>query len=132
MPRAPRRRATLYGKYRGIVADNADPEGRGRLRLLVPDVLGAEHSAWAEACLPPMGGLAPVLPAIGARIWVEFERGDPTLPIWSGCAWSEFGGAPALSITVAADGITLANGQGASIRFAGPVVSVNGGALEVI
>jgi hypothetical protein len=30
----------FYGKYRGKVTDNRDPEGLGRIRALVPDVIG--------------------------------------------------------------------------------------------
>ena len=26
--------------------------------------------------------------AKGASVWVEFEGGDPDLPIWSGCFWA--------------------------------------------
>jgi hypothetical protein len=35
------------------------------------------------------------------------------------------------SITLDADGITLDNGKGAVVTMRGPVVQVNGGALEV-
>ena len=31
---------SYYGKYRGTVLNNVDPEFRGRLMLSVPDVLG--------------------------------------------------------------------------------------------
>jgi hypothetical protein len=33
------------------------------------------------------------LPPVGASIWVEFEGGDPTYPIWVGCFWGD-GGIP--------------------------------------
>ncbi len=58
MPAGRTRRKTFYGKYRGIVADNADPQGRGRLRLTLPEIFGAVVSPWAEACLPPLAGPA--------------------------------------------------------------------------
>jgi len=81
-----------YGKYRATVILNMDPERRGRLQLMIPDVLGAIPSTWAEACVPlagptgtPMGVY--MVPPIGAGVWVEFEHGDPDLPIWSGCRW---------------------------------------------
>jgi uncharacterized protein involved in type VI secretion and phage assembly len=80
------------GKYRGTVLNNVDPEQRGRLTLNVPDALGAIPSSWAEPCVPLAGPAGPPLgiyfvPAIGTGVWVEFEHGDPTLPIWSGCRW---------------------------------------------
>jgi hypothetical protein len=81
-----------FGKYRGTVLVNVDPEFRGRLMLNVPDVLGAIPSSWAEPCVPLAGPTGPpmgvyLVPPIGAGVWVEFEHGDPDLPIWSGCRW---------------------------------------------
>jgi hypothetical protein len=79
-----------YGKYRGTVVLNIDPEQRGRLQVEVPDVLSLVPSTWAEACVPLAGptGFAMgtyVVPSIGAAVWVEFEHGDPNKPIWVGC-----------------------------------------------
>jgi hypothetical protein len=134
-------KASYFGKYRGQVVDNADPKARGRLRVKVPEVLGAKALVWAEACLPPQNGLAPILPAIGDTIWVEFESGDATRPIWVGTLWPQAGATPMeikLTTTTGATlilgpgGVTLRNGTGASIQLQGPRVSVNGGALEVL
>ncbi len=83
---------TYYGKYRGTVINNVDPEMRGRLMVEVPDVLGLIPSTWAEASVPLAGPTGPpmgvyMVPPIGAGVWVEFEQGDPSRPIWSGCRW---------------------------------------------
>jgi len=83
---------TFLGKYRATVIQNIDPEQRGRLQLMVPDVLGAVPSTWAEACVPLAGPTGPpmgayLVPPIGAGVWVEFEQGDPDHPIWVGCRW---------------------------------------------
>jgi uncharacterized protein involved in type VI secretion and phage assembly len=82
----------FLGKYRGTVYNNVDPCGRGRLIVTVPDVLGPTPSSWAEACVPLAGPTGPpmgvyMVPPIGAGVWVEFEHGDPTHPIWVGCRW---------------------------------------------
>ena len=45
-----------FGKYRGFVVDNADPEKRARLKLRIPSVLADQDSDWALPCLP-YGGL---------------------------------------------------------------------------
>ena len=79
-----------YGKYRGVVVQNVDPELRGRIMCMVPDVLGPAPSSWCEACAPLAGPAGPpmgayMVPPIGAGVWVEFEQGDPTFPIWTGC-----------------------------------------------
>ena len=81
-----------YGKYRGFVSNNADPEKRGRLKLYIPSVMGDQESDWALPCLP-FGGLAEqglfVVPEINAQVWVEFEEGDPQRPIWTGTFWQQ-------------------------------------------
>lgn len=79
----------FYGKYRGIVTDNNDPQMIGRVRARVPDVLGDAESGWAMACAPFGGSQAGffAVPAQGAGVWIEFEHGDPHYPIWSGCWW---------------------------------------------
>lgn len=80
---------TFYGKYRGIVTDNKDPLKMGRIKARVPDVMGKDASGWALPCVPfagdDMGFYA--IPAVDARVWIEFEQGDPDYPIWVGCWW---------------------------------------------
>ena len=79
-----------YGKYRGTVTDNADPDNRGRLKASVPEVLADVDSGWALPAAPYAGdgiGVFAVPPA-GAGVWIEFEAGDLSRPIWSGCWWA--------------------------------------------
>jgi uncharacterized protein involved in type VI secretion and phage assembly len=85
-----------YGKYRGVVTNNVDLEQKGRLLVEVSDVLGLTPSTWAMPAVPVAGiqsGMY-VVPTIGAGVWVEFEHGDPNLPIWSGCWWGSAGEVP--------------------------------------
>jgi uncharacterized protein involved in type VI secretion and phage assembly len=162
--------AQYFGKYRGTVLDNADPMKIGRVRAKVPDVPAA--TAWAMPCVPfaaRHAGLFAV-PPIGAGVWIEFERGDPAHPIWTGGFWNsaaELPAPPALPgqsivlqtaeqnalvisdapgpaggivlksttgamISISNVGITIANGQGATIVLLGPTVDVNEGALTVV
>lgn len=93
---------TYYGKYRGTVLQNVDPEQRGRLQLTIPDVLGPIPSSWAEPCVPLAGPTGPpmgvyMVPPIGAGIWVEFEHGDPDHPIWVGCRWGAQSDVPTMA-----------------------------------
>jgi Type VI secretion system/phage-baseplate injector OB domain len=78
-----------YGKYRGFVLENLDPEQIGRVLVQVPDVLGVIPSSWAMPCVPAAGIQAGcfVVPPIGSQVWVEFEQGDPDYPIWTGGFW---------------------------------------------
>ena len=79
----------FYGKYRGLVIENIDPEQIGRVLVQVPDVLGAIPSSWAMPCVPSAGIQAGcfVVPPIGSQVWIEFEQGDPDYPIWTGGFW---------------------------------------------
>jgi uncharacterized protein involved in type VI secretion and phage assembly len=79
----------FYGKYRGVVTDNKDMNGLGRIRVKVRDVLGDKESGWAMPCVPYAGkgvGLY-LIPPENAFVWVEFEHGDSDYPIWCGCFW---------------------------------------------
>lgn len=80
----------FYGKYRGIVMVNTDPLNLGRLKATVPEVLGEVPSGWALPCAPYAGtgsGLF-AIPPVGAGVWIEFEAGDVSRPIWSGAWWA--------------------------------------------
>ncbi|MDH5552566.1 MAG: phage baseplate assembly protein V [Nitrosomonas sp.] len=86
-----------YGKYRGFVTDNRDPETRGRMKLRVPTVLGDQETGWALPCLP-FGGLANqgffMIPEVDAQVWVEFEEGNLDHPIWVGVFWQQSSDTP--------------------------------------
>jgi uncharacterized protein involved in type VI secretion and phage assembly len=84
-------RSRYFGKYRGLVSDDTpDATHRGRVMVKVPAVLG-DLEVWAMPCVPyagkDVGFLS--LPPKGAGVWVEFEGGDPSFPIWTGCFWAD-------------------------------------------
>jgi uncharacterized protein involved in type VI secretion and phage assembly len=131
-------RSRRFGKYRGTVVDNADPTNRGRLKVTVPAVLGTLE-VWAMPCVPyagkDVGWFA--MPPEGSGVWVEFEGGDPSFPIWTGCFWADgeapLGGDPTmkvwqtdsltLSLDDASDEATLKNGSSASLTMNDAIVS---------
>ncbi|MFE4537265.1 phage baseplate assembly protein V [Streptomyces scopuliridis] len=163
----------FLGKFRGQVVDNQDPLRIGRVTVKVPDVLGDEASTWAMPCLPFTGRESGqyVVPAEGAGVWVEFEQGDPSYPIWTGCWYGHtselppdalagspthqnvviqtsdkhkvvMGDVPGGSgirlqaaggayVQIDEKGVTIANGQGASIVLIGNEVNINEGRLIV-
>ncbi len=83
-------RNRYFGKYRGVIEDNQDPTNRGRLTVRVEAVLG-DLKVWAMPCVPFAGdGIGSyTLPEKGDGVWVEFEGGDPSYPIWSGFFWAD-------------------------------------------
>jgi len=84
---AERVRNRFYGKYRGVVSQVDGPTMR--LKARVPAVLGDQESGWAMPCVPyagPQVGIA-FLPEEGSGVWIEFEAGDVSFPIWVGCYW---------------------------------------------
>ena len=98
----PNNSGRYYGKYRGTVFNNIDPQFTGRLQVIVPDVTGVLPSSWALPCVPLAGPTGPpmgvyMVPPIGAGVWVEFEHGDPEKPIWSGCRWGTPADVPPLA-----------------------------------
>jgi hypothetical protein len=80
----------FFGKYRGTVKSNQDPTGRGCLEVLVPAVMDREP-IWAMPCVPYAGNNTGfyTMPEPGTGVWVEFEAGNPSYPIWVGCFWAD-------------------------------------------
>lgn len=78
-----------YGKHRGYVHRVDDPLKLGRIQAIVPRLFGDTPTGWALPCAPfagPDQGLFTV-PEVGSGVWVEFEEGDLSSPIWSGMWW---------------------------------------------
>ena len=84
-----RLRTRFYGKYRGIVS--AADASTMRIKAKVPSVLGEKETGWCMPCVPYAGrnaGFA-FLPEPGSGVWIEFEGGDVSYPIWVGGYWRE-------------------------------------------
>ena len=156
-------RSHYFGKYRGTVSDNEDATNRGRLKVKVPAVLG-DVEVWAMPCVPYAGEKVGFysLPPTGSGVWVEFEAGDPSYAIWTGCFWADNelpdSSGPDVkiwqtdSLTVrlddSADELLIQNGSGSTLtvdsdgvvsevgtnklEVTADSVSINDGALEVI
>jgi uncharacterized protein involved in type VI secretion and phage assembly len=90
----------FFGKYRGSVLGNGDPERLGRLQVNVPSVMGATQAIWAMPSFPCAGRLMGVwaLPQIGTGVWVEFEEGDLSKPVWTGFWFASPADVPPLAL----------------------------------
>ena len=155
-------RNRYFGKYRGVVTD-VDAQTM-RVKASVPSVLGGVTSGWAAPCVPyagPQVGFL-MLPDVGSGVWIEFEGGDVSFPVWTGCYWNSgdipSSAAATLKTIVATAGSLAFDNNAASVTLedatsntvvvdssgitstagAGTVavsasgVSVNNGALEVM
>ena len=136
----------FLGKYRGVVTNNLDPEQRGRIQANVPDVLGSGTTGWALPCAPYAGDAVGLflIPPTNADVWIEFERGDPAFPIWSGCFWGA-GGPPVspalaqkkvlktdyatitLDDTPGAEGLTLDTSTSQKIKLTASGIEIDNG-----
>jgi type VI secretion system secreted protein VgrG len=80
-----------FGKYRGAVVDIEDPKKLGRVKTIVPAVMGsADDIGWAFP-LPASGGGVNTgdlqLPEKNDYVWIEFEEGDVSRPLWRHGSW---------------------------------------------
>lgn len=139
-------RQLFYGKYRGKVESNLDPQQQGRVQVSCPAVLGDGSLSWAMPCAPYAGNGVGffAVPPVGANLWVEFEGGDPDYPIWSGGFWGP-GEAPAspaiaemkvfktatatitLNDVPGAGGITIETTTGMKISLTAMGIEINNG-----
>jgi hypothetical protein len=125
-----------YGKYRGTVLVNLDPEQRGRIMAMVPDVLGITPSSWAMPCVPLAGKSEGtfMVPQAGAGVWIEFEQGDPDYPIWTGGFWGSSAEVPPLALAPPAippgqNIVVQTTGQSAVVLSDSPPTPATGGVV---
>lgn len=116
-------REFFYGKYRGVVT--AVDEVTCRIKATVPAVLGESQTGWCMACVPYAGlqcGFA-FLPETGSGVWIEFEGGDVSYPIWTGCYWRD--GEPPEGVTADAKVIVTAKGLRLVLNDAEPSITIS-------
>lgn len=84
------RSGRVHGVVIGVVTNNQDPDGLGRVRLKFPWLSETDESAWARVASLGAGdgrGLF-VLPEVDDEVLVAFEFGDPRFPYVLGGLWS--------------------------------------------
>jgi uncharacterized protein involved in type VI secretion and phage assembly len=80
----------LYGVMVGVVTNNQDPEGLGRVKVKFPALSDDDESDWARLAMPMAGkgrGLY-FLPEVDDEVLVAFEHGDVRLPYVLGALWN--------------------------------------------
>lgn len=73
----------LFGNYRAVVTDTADPTKSGRVKIDIPSL--RLRNAWAEPALS-LGGASGkgsyVIPRVGDKIFIFFDGGNIAHPIY--------------------------------------------------
>lgn len=127
------------GVYDASVVAVDDTTHRGRIQVAVPAVFdgtGPDAAVWARPCFA-WGHF--YVPEVGAHVWVAFENGDPSSPVWLG-TWYPSGQVPAearvsppkvrairtaaghrltLDDTAGSEKLTLAHSSGAKLEITG-------------
>ncbi len=79
-----------HGVWRGFVTDIDDPEGRGRVRVWIPQIHAVNAKStvpWAEPAFTFGGGSGyglVAIPPVDSTVWVAFEQGYIGRPVWIG------------------------------------------------
>jgi phage baseplate assembly protein gpV len=102
----------FYGKYSGVVTDNADATHRGVVMVRVPSVLG-DLAVAARPCFPVAHYF---VPPVGASVWVEFEAGDTSHALYSG-AWYPEAAVPPEASAKAPDNRVIQTPSGHTVEF---------------
>jgi hypothetical protein len=72
--------------YMGYVASTEDPDGYGRIKIILPflnKTKPIEKWAWQKGRYAGKNYGSWNIPEVGEMVWVEFERGNLSYPIWS-------------------------------------------------
>jgi uncharacterized protein involved in type VI secretion and phage assembly len=91
LPQAsPRAANRIYGVVVGIVTNNQDPDGLGRVRLRFPWLSAHDESGWARIASLMAGADrgAYFLPEVDDEVLVAFEQGDVRFPYVLGALWN--------------------------------------------
>jgi len=91
-------RPRFFGVYSGVVTNNVDPNNVNRLSICVPQVTGEESLDLVPGCFPPILSGYIVLPNVGDKVWVIFESGDLSYPVWMGVFTPQDGTVAALTV----------------------------------
>lgn len=85
-----RRRNWAEGPVVGVVTQNRDPDGLGRVRVKYPELGEDNEGWWARVASPSAGSKRGLLmmPVVGEEVLLGFEHGDARRPYVLGSLWN--------------------------------------------
>ncbi|NEN99761.1 MAG: phage tail protein [Moorea sp. SIO3I7] len=80
----------IYGVVVGVVTNNQDPEGLGRVKVKYPWLSDEDESDWARIAVTMAGDKRGMyfLPEVNDEVLVAFEHGDVRFPYIIGALWN--------------------------------------------
>ena len=80
----------MLGVVVGIVTNNRDPDGMGRIKVRLPSLSDIDETNWARIAVPMAGKNRGFyfLPEIDDEVLVAFEHGNPRFPLILGALWN--------------------------------------------
>ena len=80
----------MTGVVIGIVTNNKDPDGMGRVKVKFPWLSDSDESTWARVAAPMAGNNRGFyfLPEVDDEVLVVFEHGDMRFPYVLGALWN--------------------------------------------
>ncbi|HEX5734705.1 MAG TPA: phage baseplate assembly protein V [Blastocatellia bacterium] len=89
----------INGVVVGVVTNNQDPEGMGRVKVRFPWLSDTDESHWARIAAPMAGNQRGVyfLPEVEDEVLVAFEQGDARFPYVLGALWNGKDAPPAIN-----------------------------------
>lgn len=80
----------IFGVVVGVVTNNQDPDGLGRVKVKFPWLSDTEESFWARVASPMAGKERGFyfLPEVEDEVLVSFEHGDVRFPFVLGALWN--------------------------------------------
>jgi uncharacterized protein involved in type VI secretion and phage assembly len=80
----------VTGVVVGVVTNNQDPDGMGRVKVKFPWLSDADESQWARLAVPMAGADRGVyfLPEVDDEVLAVFEHGDMRFPYVIGALWN--------------------------------------------
>jgi len=80
----------FFGVAIGVVTNNKDPDGLGRVKVSLPWMADQVESDWARVVTPMAGPGRGVyfLPEVNDEVLVAFEHGNPGMPFVLGGLWN--------------------------------------------